>query len=399
VKILTPHSLIGASSMHRWSKCPGSIRLIAALPRNSETASSYAEEGSDAHALAALCLRGGSNPGAHIGKPIFYEGRRFTPSRDMALAVQLYIDDLDHEVADTGLDAWRGVFSGDEPAETVDYVETRFDLSGVYPGCYGTADHVRWFPDTKLIHVRDYKHGAGLPVEVEGNVQLMYYGLGALHQLKLPAKRIKLTIVQPRCEHPDGPVRSWEIDTLDLVDFQSDLKAYAEATASPTAPLVPGAHCRYCPAARSCPALENQALEIAKAEFSVLVPYDAAKLGAALDTVEALEARIKSIREFAYAEAEAGRAIPGWKLVAKRAHRKWRDAEIIAAIPELFADVSDAYEPPTLLSPAQMEKLLGKGKVDKFVLAESSGHALVPEWDKRTAVRLPPPDEFTRIAS
>jgi len=49
------HSPIGASSMHRWSVCPGSVRLSSNVP---SVSSSYADEGTEAHAWLAKVIAG-----------------------------------------------------------------------------------------------------------------------------------------------------------------------------------------------------------------------------------------------------------------------------------------------------------------------------------------------------
>ena len=213
---MTAHSKLGASGMYRWVRCPGSVALIEKLALPNFT-SSYAVEGSDAHALAALCLTKNHNPGFYIGKTISPEGRKFTVTEEMAEAVQVYVDAVDAVIPNT---------SGGYEVQ----IEKRFDLSAVHPGCFGTADAVIWHAFSKTLYVFDYKHGAGIAVEVENNPQLLYYGLGALLASGYPAKRVKLVIVQPRCDHANGPVRDWEIDAIDLLDFRADLKAYAEAT-------------------------------------------------------------------------------------------------------------------------------------------------------------------------
>lgn len=374
--------------MYRWSACPGSVREAAKAPPSAS--SSYAQEGTDAHTIAALCLQKNANPGAYIGKTVGVGVHAFTTTKEMATAVQVYIDAVD------------AVVDGESPTIKLQ-VEQRFDLSAVHPGCFGTADAVVWCPDTKTLHVFDYKHGAGIPVEVENNPQLMYYGLGALLASGYPARRVRLVIVQPRCEHPDGPVRSWEIDAIDLLDFRADLKEYAKATENPDAVLVAGEHCRFCPAAALCPELVARSQAVARLEFAPAVAYDPAKLSAALHDVDAIESRIKAVREFAYAEAEAGRFTGhGWKIVAKRAIRKWNDEAALAQHLERSYTGSvmrEVYEPQSLKSPAQMEKVagIGKGALDQFVIKESSGHALVPDSDKRPAVKAPAKDEFTAL--
>lgn len=348
--------------MSRWSKCPGSVRLSEGIESRS---SAYAEEGTEAHALAEKMLR----------------GENAVAEQEMLDAVVVYVD------------AVRELARGGELL-----IEHRFDLSEVHDGLFGTADAVIWQPKEKTLVVMDYKHGAGIPVKVEGNPQLMYYALGALLTLKYPAVKVRIGVVQPRCEHPAGPVRWWEISAIDLIDFSADLKEYARATEQDTAPLVPGEHCRFCPAAALCPKLVATAQEVAKLDFRPNRPYDPEQLRLALDSRPALQAWMKALDEFAYAEAEQGRTPPGYKLVAKRATRKWRnEADVIEATQKVGLDVFEK----SVKSPAAVEKMVGKKEFaalyGEMCAAESSGHALVPESDSRPAVRLDATSEFTLL--
>lgn len=377
------HSKLGASSMYRWSACPGSVREAEKAP--AKTSSRYAEEGSDAHALAAQCLKLKCAPGKYLGKLIVAEGRQFTATKEITSAVQVYLDAVDDAI-------------GEHHETAVVMVEQRFDLSEVHPGCFGTADTVIWLPATKMLVVMDYKHGAGVPVKVEGNPQLQYYGLGALLASGYPADTIRLVVVQPRCEIDGEAVRHWDIDTIDLLDFKADLVRYAKATEQPDAPLVPGDHCRFCPAAATCDALAGRAQAVAKLEFKPTQTYDPEKLKLALDSREPLKAWLKALDEFAYAEAEAGRTPVGYKLVAKRASRKWRDeGDLIETLQDMGVADDVIFEPRSAKSPAQLEKAVGKDVVAQHAIAESSGHVLVPEGDKRPAIKLDAKSEFVAV--
>lgn len=379
---LTPqaHSTVGASSMYRWSACPGSVKLSEGVESKSSV---YADEGSDAHALGAYCLTEGDRADQWAGLPVNFEGRKFTPTNEMAEAVQVYLDTVN------------GYVASDKKA--VLKVEQRFDLSEVYPGCFGTSDATIWLPKTQTLVVIDYKHGAGIPVPVvKGDVvnpQLQYYGLGALLASNYPAKRVRLVIVQPRCG--DGLPSEYEMDAVDLIDFRADLKRFAEATSKPDAPLVPGDHCRFCPAAAMCPALVQKAQDMARLEFAPSLSYDPEQLRLALDSREPLKAWLKALDEFAYREAEQGRPPPGYKLVAKRASRKWRDpGEVVDALQEQGVKPEVFNEAPSLKSPTQLEKLIDKKVLAPFIVSESSGHVLAPESDKRPAVKLDAKSEF-----
>ena len=348
------HSKIGASSMSRWIKCPGSVRLSKDIPNVS---SPYAEEGTLAHEKAADIL---------TGKSVKFE------SEDMEEAVQTYVD---YVLTVSHLQKF--------------WIEHRFDLSNLHPGLFGTADAVVYNEKRKTLYVIDYKHGMGIPVEVENNPQLMYYALGALMSFNLPCETVEIVVVQPRCFHPDGPIRKQAISAFKLLDFAADLITYAKATEDENAPIVSGDHCKFCPAAGVCPELHKKSITAAKEEFMPALSYDPKKLSETLALIPMIKDWCNSVHEFAYNEANAGRIPPGWKLVEKRATRKWKNEEEIPSV--LIKDfcLSDhQIFKRSLNSVAQIEKLLPKGEKEKlspFYASESSGTTLVSDSDKRPA--------------
>lgn len=366
------HSKIGASSMYRWSACPASVRFTKDMPN---TSSKYAEEGTMAHAFAAEWLESGKEP--------------TFPSEDMLDAVKVYID-------------WVAENYHPELGDVL-LIEHRFDLSVVYPGCFGTADCVIWQPRNKCLISGDYKHGAGMPVDVIGNPQPDFYALGALMTCGFPATTIVKAIIQPRCYHADGPIRTETMDALDLLDFRADLIKFAKETENENAVFVAGDHCHFCPGAGVCPRLQQTALEAAQIEFSPAVAYDPDRLKIALDSRDAVKAWLKAVDEFAYAEAEAGRTPPGYKLVAKRASRQWRsEADVAKYLQDSGFTASQIYE-RKLKSPAQVEKLYPKKKdvpdsLGALIESVSSGHTLVPESDKRAPTKSNAADDFLPVA-
>lgn len=359
------HSKIGASSMYRWSRCPGSVKLCESIPSQS---SSYADEGTKAHELAAIILKD--------------------------KAITEFCDEETHEAVDLYVST---VLQDAEENEIL--VEQKFDLSKIFPGLFGTADAVVYDPISKILRVYDYKHGKGIIVEVENNTQLMYYGLGALLSTNFPCKEVELVIVQPRAYHPDGPVRRWRVTPIDLLEFSADLRDFAEATTKPNASLVAGDHCRFCPASGICSELSKKALAVAQAEFKPTHQYDANKLADTLKKIDILEAYAKGVREFAYREAQSGRCPPGFKLVAKRAVRKWKDEKEAQRKLSNFLDAKEMYN-MSLKSPAQIEKIKGKISkeyVNELVVAVSSGLALVEDADPRSPALSSPQKDFKPI--
>ncbi len=110
--------------------------------------------------------------------------------------------------------------------------------------------------------------------------------------------------------------------TLDKLDrFERMLKEAVKQSKRPDAPLMQGDHCRWCAAKAICP-LMNGAVDRALAiQFR---DVDIQKMGRALAQADLLEQWIGDLRALAHQALEHGVAVPGWKLVDKRATRKWK---------------------------------------------------------------------------
>jgi hypothetical protein len=340
--------------------------------------SKYAAEGTAAHALAAYCLEERISPRSCLGQTALVEGHVIPLDEELVAAVEEYL----HYVYDT-------TQPEDESAAEQSFTPA---MKKLHPKFGGSTDYVRWRAATRLLEIMDYKHGAGVPVDVDDNKQLKYYALGAL--LSNPqwnAETVRITIVQPRCDHEQGRIRSYEFPAIDLVDYAGELIDAAKRTEEFGADLVPSKKaCKWCPAnaANKCPALEKETNALVAASFDMLEPerYSLAQIAEFLAKAPLVEARISALREFAYQRACAGETIPGFKLVDKRATRKWKDEE---AARKQFDKVPGALTEPELRSPAQLEKLLGKkrfGHYADLVDKQSSGHTLVPDTDNRPSV-------------
>jgi len=368
------HSRLGASSAERWMTCPGSVLMSDGIP---DRPNEYAMEGTAAHTLAEACLNSGTDTSTWLGEEVAVGDRTFPVNADMAEAVQVYLDAV----------------RGDLTSETRLEVETTFNLHQIYPGLFGTNDACVYDPDTKVLRVYDYKHGYRV-VNVVRNPQLMYYALGAaLAHTHMPLREVELVIVQPRCPHPDGPVRRWSTAPADLIDWSADLFAAAKRTEPLDAPIVYGEHCEYCPAGHSCPERREKSLAVvgmdgdkpAPPEPSDLSPED---LGDLLTRIRLVDSWMKRVRDYAYSRAIDGDAPVGWKIVEKRPTRRWIDNEkAVDQLHELGLEDGDIFE-QKLLSPAKADKLLGKQKkaISDFVVKESSGTTLAQESDRRPAV-------------
>lgn len=375
---MSTHSPTGASGMARWSACPGSVALCATVPER--PSSSYAERGTQAHAMAADWLE--------TGIPAVFDNEEDF----LAVAEYVRICNTYHSPEHQARGAKRGV-------------EYQFQTS--IEGMYGTSDYWEYWPHLHHLVVLDYKHGEGVYVSPVENKQLMYYALGVV--MTQPwgneVETIELGIVQPRCmaNTDEKALRTWTIDRVKLFEFEIVLKKAIEETRKPNAPLVPGEHCRFCPAQAVCPAITQQRDIALASDFKAVVEsqakvYDVRTLAAALDMRETLKAYLTALDEFAYRELNAGVEVPGYKLVEKRAQRKYKDPVLLENTLKAAGLGSVIYTKPELLSPAQLEKVIPshKGLIAEHVVSESSGLTVVPVSDKRPGIN--PAGDFTKIS-
>ena len=379
----TAHAALGASSAYRWMACPGSVELTKDIPRKS---SAYSLEGTAAHAMGELAIKEGKDPVAYVGED--FDG--VIGTLDMANAVKVYVDYV-----------W-GLKDAGYQVE----IEHRFSLEKLEPPApmFGTSDCVAYSLAERLLVVADYKHGAGVPVEVEDNPQLKYYALGALLSMNPDAKvqTVRLAIIQPRAQHKDGPVRTFDLPAGELLDFAEDLLAAAHRTTLPDAPLAAGKHCRFCAAQPMCPELHREAQLVATEEFAkplvdprLLSPE---QLGAILEKADLIEDWLRSIRQHVQTELESGRDVPGWKVVPKRASRVWaNEREVLDWAKQQGLQTDELYD-QKLKSPAALEKVVGKKNLPEALVAKvSSGYTLAPANDPRPAITNVAADEFSAL--
>jgi hypothetical protein len=229
----------------------------------------------------------------------------------------------------------------------------------------------------------DWKFGDGVAVEAEENPQALFYIAAAMHTTTTAwafrdAAAIDVYIVQPPY------VKKWTTDIARVRRFEAELVLAVRAAEQPDAPLKTGDHCRWCAAKSVCP-LVTGAVE--RADRAALKTVNVDDLAAALDKIEVLEGWIKDAREMAQTLLENGVDVPGYKLVAKRATRQWVDeAAALTALTEAGLNATELTE---LKSPAQVEKVLKKHKIDMpegLISSVSTGNTLASADDPRPAV-------------
>lgn len=348
------------------------------------------------HAVAAFCLNSKQDAIECVGRN--FEGVLI--EEEHAVAVQVYLDAIREDQKKT-----KGKL----------LIERKFHIKDLHPQFFGTADCVRWGNDD-ILTIYDAKFGKGELVEVKRpnglpNLQLGFYALGALHQLRQVApppmmeklNKVQLVVVQPRAWHRDGPVRRVTFTTQAIVNVGTELLTAVRECEKPNPPLVPGSHCKFCRAAGTCPALRDRSFAEAQLAFSedatmVLIgkpPLPSSltptQLSNVLHAADLLDDWLEAVRSYAHAVAEKEK-IPGWKLVQKQARRKWAD-ETQAAFDLMYSfdlDEDEIYE-TKMKSPAQVEKLLkpadrASSGFKNMCPAVSSGLTLVKDSNPRLEV-------------
>lgn len=393
------HLRFGGSSAERWLNCTASVQMEEQQPPQIEN--EYMAEGTRAHALLETALRDGTRT------VLDFEDDKLKPT-DPAFTA----DDV--EAVQVALDYVYELLDKTKDHEL--YIE-RFvtaDVAGEPVG--GTADVMIYDPFLKTLHVIDYKHGRGKYVDAEDNKQMKLYAMCALFSFTdHPVETIKTTIIQPRCS-AGAPIRAAVYGVADLISYSDDVDAAVIEAKSPDAKLVPGSWCKWCKAGHVCPALRDNAVEVITTpvyrppvgeEVHIILPApgrltDPGALAMALKPAELIKAWADAVEDQARSLALAGVTIPGYKLVEKRATRRWGDEEAARQWAWETGLDENVYAPRKLLSVAQFEKSLKGRKEDikkmaAFVEKKSSGYNLVPIEAKGDAVNplLLAEDEFT----
>ena len=365
------HSTVaGGSTAARVMACPGSVELCKQAP--SMPTSGYAKEGSMLHAAIAVLVQDNLPPHEMLG--FVHDGVEL----DSGLLEEKLIPALD------AFDTYINALEDETGSPATILVEQEVSFGRYIPGAFGSCDVL--VRSGGRVVVLDWKFGRGVQVQAEENAQLLFYAAAAartpaLSALFDDAEDVDLVIIQP------PGISVWQTTLPRLSKFEHALKDAVTKSQQPGAKISAGDHCRWCPAkgAAVCPEM-NGALE--RAVITDISKLDVTKLGKACEQSYILEHLIKDLRQMVQTALENGVAVPGWKLVDKRATRKWAvdEAEITA---EFGGIGTDKLYKTELLSPAQMEKVLKEYSLvipAGLLKTLSSGHTLAPESDKRPSV-------------
>lgn len=351
------HALLSASSAHRWLNCPSSAVAAQAYE---DKGSPFAAEGTTAHEVAELTAR----------------GETLTPVGDITEEMIRHAEEYRDYISELKL-----------LDDAVVLYEQRVDFSHIVPGGFGTCDCILIQGST--LTIIDYKYGKGVKVDAKDNPQMMLYALGALNDFGIAydVDTVEMHIFQPR-------IGNISVDCLTM----GDLIEWAERTVKPTAAKAAqgkggykaGEWCKFCPHAGKCRALTKTCTEYVETHgmrvaVPVLAPHEVADV-LAMEPLVSLW--LKRVRSQALTDLLDGKEIPGFKVVeGKQGNRKWTDElQVLQALTEAGHSREDITE-TKLLSPASMDKAIGKaavaGLLSEYIERAPGAPTIAPETDKR----------------
>jgi hypothetical protein len=366
------HSPLGASSSERWMNCPGSVALIKALAITIETDEpEYRTKGTSAHSVGYVCLTQNIDAWELAGET---HGKHEV-DLDIMNAIQMYLDECRRIVAEN-------------PGGT-EYNEFHIDAPEFHKDFYGTLD--RGYVVKNLMFIRDYKHGEGIAIDVEFNPQLMYYAYGLLrHHPEVDT--VNLGIVQPRGYHADGPIRTWEVSAESIREWaENTLKPMMDRTALDS-DLLPGPHCRFCPAKLVCPVLVSLFGAAMQADPKEIINLSMASIGRSYDMIDGVKFYIKALEAEMMRRLGTGDTSEFAKLVNKKADRVWKDGAKEAFLLKFSEGI---YTERKMRSPAQMEELGQEAKslVKTWAYTPQTGLTVARYDDRRSAIKITKPSE------
>ena len=412
----TTHKILSPSKAYRYLACPGSVREEAAYP--DPPSGPGAIDGTHTHTLLEHCIKAGlTSPLSMVGVKMMDHEGEFVVDRGRAERVEFALVYIRSRIGPLGTVTPERRVS---PAHLIG----RTDMDGTCDVTIVTHEE---------LEVIDYKDGMN-EVTAQDNPQLELYALGVLAGYKLPVngeypfKSVRMTIIQPKMALKGGqPITSHVVTVSEMMAKIGKYVVGGAATEAPDAPLVSGAHCKYCKhkacstragnvmkeLGMSFPVLDqsvplNPVTELsqqaANLEPNNMAPEQIAQIMLAAPLVRQM---IEAVEEEALRRLKAGGTIPGLKVVHGRGSRSWAlpEDEIAKKLIGMGIPKGEVYE-TKLLSVAKVEKLKweatkGGEKVqrqlsdrqlktlDTECVAKVAGKlTVVPESDPRSAVVL-----------
>lgn len=402
------HALLSASSSKQWLHCPPSVRLQENFPNESSV---YAAEGTFAHEVCE------------------YKVRKYLKERVKRPQSEEYDTEEIEQITDVYAEFVISIIEQmkENGCEPLAFVEERVDYSHIAPSGFGTADMLIIGKDEQgrgILHVCDFKTGAGVFVDADHNSQMMLYAIGALaaYGFLYDIEIVRMSIIQPRLDN----ISTFECSRAELEEWGESIKPIAKLAYEGKGEQSPGDWCRFCRAKPVCKACADEALALCREDFldldagafddtaeesDMTAPYEADtqtavfkqpglipinELAEILPTLNRISSWIEAV--FAFVSSEAinhGVPIPGYKVVEGRSKRVFTDTKAVVdtAVQNGYTDL---YK-QTLITLTEFEKMMGKKKFNElfgqYVAKPPGKLALVPESDPREPVDLTTPGQ------
>lgn len=341
------HAVYAPSSAHRWIPCTASASAIAQL--GELESGQEAEQGTAAHEEIERVLGPCAGEYSALNAPGIKQA--IDSEHPAAYGVALVVD-----------------YVCKLPPGKM-WIEQRVRLTDEI---WGRCDVAHWDEVTATLTIVDYKNGF-VNVEAKDSEQLQIYAAGSIYTHDLPAKWIRLCVVQPNSIVPGPRIKQHVMSAESLFTFAQRVAAI------PIGPLtfVAGEQCKYCPLIGRCPASADVLPHLGTAMAFAPEEVPADKVAMFLAMKKPVIDWFSSLEKAQTKAALAGKVAPGMKVVQTTTKRAWLDEDVARKlIVERFG--VNALDPPT---PAQAEKL--GLDVSKLAAAPPGGPALAFESDKR----------------
>lgn len=354
------HFAFGGSTADRTLNCPGWRKAADALPKIDRT-SSAAERGTAMHDFMERALL--------EGKPV----------------MELLAETPDHTFDD--YDVSHLLAAEKMVSEVfVKYGVTEFacePLMQIADDIGGSTDIIA----AGLYHclLIDYKFGRQ-HVAADSNSQLLFYHMLATQSDEVADlthdRELVGVIIQPAVSFkPDV----YEFTPEEVAAFKPRMMD-AITQARKGGEFKAGSHCTFCPNEPYCPAKLAQVKTIQRMSID-----HSESLAAALALLPQLKSFVAAAEDEALRLLKDGLPVDGYKLVHKKAQRKWADeTAAYAALLGTQIKPKDLMNPATLKSPAQIDRVLKTNKVtfDTRTLLDTAEPDLTfaPEDDPREKI-------------
>jgi hypothetical protein len=315
-------------------------------------------------ALAAQCTGDGVVPGVGDKAP-----NGVAIDQDMLDGAEMYVD---------ALEGFKGT------------AETRVEIPRVHAKCFGTPDFWQWNPATKTLRVTDYKYGRRY-VEVFENYQLAAYAAGLIDQLGLNDQDVivEFLIVQPRCYHPDGPVREWRTSGSRLRSLVNVCANAAEDALGPNPKTKTGSHCIDCSAAAVCKTLHIAGQSVLEFSGSVeAMTCNADEVGVRLSQInqglDLLKALAGGLEEQALGMIRQGKSVTNWGIGHTQPRQTWNaPVTTVKALGSLYG-VALTEETFAMTPKQAIKRKIPEAVIGKVSHVPNGTAKLVPDSTVRT---------------